>query len=82
MPETGVDGAKVGGFLIVAGDEARLEPVRHVDAIFYLDSLADAEAWLVANGAAILHGPRDIAAGRNLTARHPDGLVVEYFQAV
>ena len=82
VSETGVDVAKVGGFLVIAGDDARLEPVRHVDAIFYLDSLDEFRSWLEANGADILHGPRDIAAGRNLTARHPDGFVVEYFQAV
>ena len=28
-----------------------------------------------------LHGPRIVAGGRNATVRHPDGLVVEYFEA-
>jgi predicted enzyme related to lactoylglutathione lyase len=81
IPETGVEAAKVGGFLILAGDEARLDPVRHVDAIFYVDALHDFADWLPAHGAEIIDGPRSVTAGKNLTARHPDGLVVEYFEA-
>jgi hypothetical protein len=38
-------------------------------------------AWLQGNGAETLHGPRQVTGGRNLTARRPDGLVVEYFEA-
>lgn len=79
--ETGVEAAKVGAFLILAGDAERLDPVRHVDAIFYLDRLDDFRVWLESHGAETLHEPREVTAGRNLTARHPDGLVVEYFEA-
>ncbi len=81
IPETQVEAAKVGGFLILAGDKARLDPVRHVDAIFYVDCLDDFAAWLPRQGADIIEPPRSIKAGKNLTARHPDGLVVEYFEA-
>jgi predicted enzyme related to lactoylglutathione lyase len=81
IPEAGIEAAKVGAFLILAGDAERLALVSHVDAIFYLDDLDALHTWLQDNGAEILHGPRDVTAGRNLTARHPDGLVVEYFQA-
>jgi predicted enzyme related to lactoylglutathione lyase len=81
IPETSIEAAKVGGFLILAGDKAHLDAVSHVDAVFYLDSLDEFHVWLREHGAQILHGPRDVAAGRNLTARHPDGLVAEYFQA-
>jgi predicted enzyme related to lactoylglutathione lyase len=81
IEETGVVAAKVGAVLILAGDAAHLDPVRQVDAIFYLDRLDDFRDWLASRGAEILHGPRQVTAGRNLTARHPDGLVVEYFEA-
>jgi predicted enzyme related to lactoylglutathione lyase len=81
IPEAGIEAAKVGGFLILAGEATRLPAVSQVDAVFYLDALDDFHAWLLSQGAEILHGPRDVTAGRNLTARHPDGLVVEYFQA-
>ena len=81
IPEAGVEVAKIGGFLLLAGDKARLDAVRRVAAIFYLDALDEFASWLEANGAEIIHGPRAVTGGRNLTARHPDGLVAEYFQA-
>lgn len=81
IPETGIEAAKVGEFLILAGDKETLRAVSNVDGVFYLDSLDEFHNWLEAQGAEILHGPIDITAGRNLTARHPDGLVIEYFQA-
>lgn len=80
IPEVGIEAAKVGAFLILAGAPERLEAVGHVAAVFYLDDLDAAEGWLRSAGAEILNGPRAVTAGRNLTARHPDGLVVEYFQ--
>jgi hypothetical protein len=55
--------------------------VRHVDAIFYVDSLDEFFRWLPENGAELLHAPRTVTAGRNATVRNPDGLVVEYFEA-
>lgn len=81
IPETSTEAAKVGGFLILAGDEEHLAAVRYVSAIFYLDSLDEFSTWLNANGAEIIHQPRTVTGGRNLTARHPDGFVVEYFEA-
>jgi predicted enzyme related to lactoylglutathione lyase len=81
IAETGVTAAKVGGFLIFAGGDDVLAPVRHVDAIFYVDSLDEFFRWLPENGAELLHAPRTVTAGRNATVRNPDGLVVEYFEA-
>jgi predicted enzyme related to lactoylglutathione lyase len=81
IPETRTEAAKVGRFLILGGDRESLSAVKNVNAIFYLDSLDKFHSWLKGNGAEILHGPREVTAGRNLTARHPDGLVVEYFEA-
>jgi alcohol dehydrogenase len=81
IPETGVEAAKVGGFLLLAGDTKQLDAVRQVGAVFYLDSLDEFSAWLEQHGGEIIHKPRTVSGGRNLTARHPDGLVVEYFEA-
>ena len=69
------------GFLILAGDKERLDAVRYVNAIFYLDSPDEFSTWLNVHGAEIVHPPRMVMGGRNLTTRHPDGLVVEYFEA-
>ena len=79
--ETGVEAAKVGGFLVLAGTEEQLAAGRAVDAIFYVDSLEDFASWLEAHGAEIIHAPRPVTGGANFTARHPDGLTVEYFEA-
>ncbi len=81
IAETGVVAAKVGGFLIFAGSAEVLAPVRHVDAIFYVDLLDEFVRWLPENGAELLHPPRTVTAGRNVTVRNPDGLVAEYFEA-
>ena len=81
IPETRVEAAKVGGFLVLGGDRQHLDAVRHVGAIFYLDSLEEFSSWLNRHGVEIIHKPRPVTGGRNLTARHPDGLVVEYFEA-
>jgi predicted enzyme related to lactoylglutathione lyase len=81
ISETRTEAAKVGRFLILGGDQESLSSVKDVDAIFYVDSLDEFHAWLKGNGAEIVHGLRQVTAGRNVTARHPDGLVVEYFEA-
>jgi len=81
IAETGVKVAKIGGFLLLSGTEDQLATARPVDAIFYIDALDDAAAWLTAKGAEILRPPHAVTGGANLLARHPDGLVVEYFEA-
>jgi len=58
----------------------RLAPVRHVHAIFYVDSLDEFVAWLDESGAERLNGPRAVTGGRHPTIRHRDALVVEYFE--
>jgi hypothetical protein len=82
IPETATEAAKVGSVLILAGENRSIDAVKYVDAIFYVDSLDDFERWLRKQGTEIIHTPRAVTGGRNLTARHPDGLVVEYFEAV
>jgi predicted enzyme related to lactoylglutathione lyase len=81
IEENGVEVAKIGGFLLLSGTKAQLDPVRQVGAVFYLNSLDDFSAWLEQVGAEIIYKPRTVTGGRNLTARHPDGLVAEYFEA-
>jgi hypothetical protein len=79
--ETGVEAAKIGGFLLFGGDKQHIDAIRHVNAIFYVDSLDDSFSWLNVQNVEILYSPRSVTGGRNLTARHADGLVVEYFEA-
>jgi predicted enzyme related to lactoylglutathione lyase len=81
ITETNVVAAKVGGVLVLARDEVFPASVREVQAVFYVDQLDEAITWIAAQGAEILQAPHKVTAGRNATVRHPDGLVVEYFQA-
>jgi predicted enzyme related to lactoylglutathione lyase len=68
ISETGIDAAKVGGFLIFTGAPESLARVHDVAAIFYVDSLAAFVPWLTENGAEILAGPRTVTGGKNATA--------------
>jgi len=81
IAETGVTAARVGSFLILAGDGEAMATARQVDGIFYVDDLDAYADWIRDRGGEVLHGPRTVTSGRNFTARHPDGLVVEYFEA-
>lgn len=81
IAETNVVAARVGSFLILAGDGEAMAAARQVDGIFYVDGLDAYAEWVRGQGGEILHGPRAVTSGRNFTARHPDGLVMEYFTA-
>lgn len=81
IAERDIQGAKIGGVLILSGDKEALDPVRDIQAIFYVDSLGEFEPWLKENGAEIVHGPHSNAFGKNMMVRNPDGLLVEYFEA-
>lgn len=81
ITETNVIAARVGEILILAGDGEAMVAARKVHGIFYVDDL-DAYAERVRGGGGeLLHEPRTVTSGRNFTARHPDGLVIEYFEA-
>jgi hypothetical protein len=81
LPDAGVEVAVVGCFVLLAGADAVLAPLRSVQAVLTVDSLDDAEAVLNAQDAQILEGIHSSAAGgRTLLARHPDGLVTEYYE--
>ena len=81
ISETGVIAAKVGGFLILAGDGEAMMVARQVDGIFYVDDLDAFADWVRRQGGEMVHEPRTVTSGRNFTARHPDGVVIEYFEA-
>ncbi|PYE18408.1 hypothetical protein C7410_122110 [Paraburkholderia silvatlantica] len=80
--EAGVEVAVVGRFVLLTGDDGALDSLREVESILTVDSLDGAGAWLEELGAQVvkpLH--RSAGGGRNLVARHPDGLVVEYYES-
>lgn len=81
IAETNVVAARVGNVLILAGDGEAMDTARRVDGIFYVDDLGAYADWIQSQGGELLHAPRTVTSGRNFTARHPDGLVIEYFEA-
>uniref|UniRef100_A0A0H3WQ10 Glyoxalase n=1 Tax=Pandoraea faecigallinarum TaxID=656179 RepID=A0A0H3WQ10_9BURK len=82
LPSAGITVAVVGGFIILGGEREVIAPICHVSAVLTVDSLDAALTSLVMQGAQILNAPHDSAAGgRNLVAQHPDGLIVEYYEA-
>ncbi|MDA9491888.1 VOC family protein [Bradyrhizobium sp. CCBAU 11361] len=81
ITETNVVAARVGSFLILAGDGEAMTAARQVHGIFYVDDLDTYADWVSKQGCELLHDPRTVTSGRNFTARHPDGLVIEYFEA-
>jgi predicted enzyme related to lactoylglutathione lyase len=80
IAETGVQVAKIGGFLLLSGTEEQLKEARQVGAIFYVEDIVEAAVWLKGTSAEITRPLRTVTGGRNLTARHPDGLIAEYFE--
>jgi len=76
----GLELAQVRDILILAGTEEALRPFRHTLATFLVDSLDEYHRFLAAHDATIISPPKAVPTGRNMTARHPDGAVVEYVE--
>lgn len=79
MPN-GLELATVGRVLVVAGDERVLEPYRATVATLIIDDLDECHALLTRAGAQIVRGPQAVPTGRNLTAKLPDGVQMEYVE--
>ena len=77
-PEKGLAIATVRAFLLVEGAEEVVEPFRATHGTLLVADLDVYEERLVARGAEILDARIDVPTGAGLTARHPDGTVVEY----
>lgn len=81
IAETDVTAARVGSVLILAGDSDAMIEARMVHGIFYVDDLDAFAALVEEEGGVFVHPPRIVTGGRNFTARHADGLIMEYFEA-
>lgn len=79
MPN-GLELATVGQVLVVAGDERVLEPYRATAATLIVDDLDECHALLTRSGAEIVRGPQVVPTGRNLTAKLPAGVQIEYVE--
>ena len=72
-----VDLARVGPFLLLAGDTAAY---RDRTATIQVATLAPVLAALESAGGEVIEGPAPAPNGARLIARHPDGAVFEYIE--
>ena len=79
-PETGLELASVGPFLILAGSDEALSPFRETLATFRVDSVEEFREHLTKNGARIIRDIKRVPTGSNMTVQHPDGTRFEYVQ--
>ncbi|GAA0644423.1 hypothetical protein GCM10009548_06660 [Streptomyces malaysiensis subsp. malaysiensis] len=79
MPN-GLELAAIGQVLVVAGDERTLEPYKATSATLIVDDLDECQARLDRAGAELVRGPQAVPTGRNLTARLPGGVQIEYVE--
>ncbi|MFE9611798.1 hypothetical protein [Streptomyces sp. NPDC006012] len=79
MPN-GLELAAVGQVLVVAGDEQTLEPYTETAATLIVDDLDECQVRLHRTGAQIVRGPQNVPTGRNLTAKLPGGVQLEYVE--
>ncbi|MFF2954548.1 hypothetical protein ACFVVU_24775 [Kitasatospora sp. NPDC057965] len=80
FPYLDLELAAVGPHLLVAGTPEALAPFRATHATAIVTSLDEILALLGTHGGEILDGPNTVPTGRNLTARHPGGAIVEYVE--
>ncbi|MEV7596304.1 hypothetical protein AB0O91_02835 [Kitasatospora sp. NPDC089797] len=80
FPHAGVEVARIGGLLVVAGTEEALAPFRQVQGTLLVDDLDGLGELLRTLGGELLNGPNQVPTGRNATARHPGGAVFEYVE--
>jgi hypothetical protein len=76
----GLELATLGRVLVVAGDEETLSPYRATAATLLVDDLDACQALLDEAGAELVRGPQAVPTGRNLTARLPGGVQLEYVE--
>ncbi|SMG23044.1 glyoxalase [Paraburkholderia susongensis] len=81
FPEMGIEVAVIGAFIVLAGTDEALAPVRHIEAALIVDSLDDFAGPLRSLGASVPSEFHQTPVGRNMTVQHPDGFVAEYFEA-
>lgn len=78
--EQGLELAVVSSFLLISGTDEHLKPFKETAVTCLVDSLDDFKTFLMKEGVTILAEPKVVPTGRNMRAKHKDGLVVEYVE--
>lgn len=66
--------------LLIVSPEQALKPFRSTQATMLVDTLDEFQDYLKEKGAEILRGPNEVPKGRNMTVKHPDGVIIEYIE--
>lgn len=78
--EIGLELAQIGTILIIAGSEEALKPYRETKATFIVSSIDGFKKILLENGSVIIRDIKQVPTGKNMTIRHPDGIIIEYVE--
>lgn len=78
--EIGLELALIGTILIIAGSEEALKPYRETKATFIVSSIDGFKKILLENGSVIIRDIKQVPTGKNMTVRHPDGIIIEYVE--
>jgi predicted enzyme related to lactoylglutathione lyase len=80
MPAKGISVAKIGGLLIIGGDDDALASLRQIRATLSVDSLDDYHTHLTTTGATVIQPPTPTPTGSNMIATGRDGVTFEYVE--
>ena len=78
--EIGLELAQIGTILIIEGSEEALKPYRETKATFIVSSIDGFKKLLLENGSVIIRDIKQVPTGKNMTIRHPDGIIIEYVE--
>jgi predicted enzyme related to lactoylglutathione lyase len=76
----GIELARVGPFLLLAGSADRLAAYRDRVASLIVANIDEVARAIEEAGGVLLEGPAPAPNGARLIARHPDGAVFEYLE--
>ncbi|WP_430423039.1 VOC family protein [Methylibium petroleiphilum] len=72
--------AQVASMLLIGADPALLDAIAGIRAAYLVEDIAAFAEQLPRQGATIVEPLTEIATGRSMVVRHPDGLLVEYVE--
>ena len=78
--EVNLELAQVENILLLCGPEASLNLFRDTKATFLVDSINEYRDYLLERGATIIRDLKKVPSGKNMTVKHPDGVVIEYVE--
>jgi len=80
IPETGVEIAYIGDFILVYGQGDLMKQFRKVHASCIVQEIEEIKLYLLENHSTIITDIQNIPTGKKMIARHPDGIFIEYLE--